>query len=167
MRRRFESCRGRPVMSQDIPDSPNLRQGSGCCRFRGGGPGGRPVAWCRRVGSRVRWRRSSPVAASMTRTSRSVQPLDRCSVTLERGKQSADRGGSRVVNRSRLPDRTEDLPHSRRARPRTRSAGSGYTITDDTALKTLPPQPPGTVVQRRGAGEVPRVQGGARARPTT
>ena len=28
------------VMSQDIPDRPNPRWGSGCCGFRGGGPGG-------------------------------------------------------------------------------------------------------------------------------
>jgi hypothetical protein len=26
------------VMSQDIPDGPNLRQGSGRCGFRGGWP---------------------------------------------------------------------------------------------------------------------------------
>jgi hypothetical protein len=40
--RRFESCWGRPVMSQDIEDTANLRQG---CGVFFGQPDGRPVGW--------------------------------------------------------------------------------------------------------------------------
>ena len=39
---------GSNVMSQDIEDTPNPRQGAGCLRgggVRGVGPGGRPVGW--------------------------------------------------------------------------------------------------------------------------
>ena len=44
----FESLRARHVMSQDIEDTVNPRQGRGFDRFRGFpgvGPGGRPVGW--------------------------------------------------------------------------------------------------------------------------
>ena len=48
----------------------------------------------------------------------------------------------------------------RAGRPPTR-VSTGYSVVTDERLTTLPPQPPGARVQRRGAGEVPRVQGSA------
>src|SRR2546421_9651165 len=66
--RGFESLSLRHVISQDIgiPLNPQFAR-----RVRGGGPGGLPVGWYDLEGSRMRARRSSPVAAWTTRMSRS------------------------------------------------------------------------------------------------
>ena len=56
------------------------------------------------------------------------------------------------------------LFNTRAAKATDKIAGKGYSPIDDAALKALPPSGAGCRVQRRGTGEVPRVQGGAAGR---
>ena len=56
---------------------------------------------------------------------------------------------------------------TRAAKATDRIAGKGYSIVTDESLKTLPRAAARRHVQCAGAGEVPRVQGSARAAPPT